>query len=123
MKYLADYTKEPLSLAFKKYGAFFAFSKTQFEEEKVEGVNYVSNGTGMIVPKNNYKALMEEMDEIHRNGIKQDIEENGIEKIIKRELANYECDYTGEIEDAVEALEDYGITYEQVLNVFRGLKC
>lgn len=123
MKYLTDYTKEPLDLAFKKYGAFFAFSKTQFEEQKVEEVKYVSNGAGMIVPKDNYKALMEEMEEIHRIGIKQDIEENGITKIIKRELANYECDYTGEIEDAVEALEDYGISYEQVLNVFRGVAC
>ena len=53
--------------------------------------------------------------------VKQDIEENGIEKIIKRELGNYECYYTGEIEDAVEALEDYGITHEQVSNVFRGI--
>lgn len=122
MKYLSDYTQEHLTKAFEKHGAFFAFSKSQFDENKVEGVRYVSDGTGMIIPKENYKALSEEIDEIHKNGIKQDIEENGIVAIIKRELANYECDYTGEIEDAVDALADYGITYEQVLNVFKGIK-
>ena len=48
------------------------------------------------------------------------IAENGLVAIIKRELSNYECYYTGEIEDAVDTLEDYGITYEQVLKVFKG---
>jgi len=123
MKYLSDYTQEHLTKAFEKHGAFFAFSKSQFDEKKVEGVKYVSDGTGMIAPKENYKELYEEIEEIHRNGIKQDIEENGIESIIKRELSNYECYYTGEIEDAVDALEDYGITYEQVKNVYKGLPC
>ena len=123
MKYLSDYTQEHLTKAFEKHGAFFAFSKSQFDEKKVEGIKYVSDGTGMLVPKENYNALIEVIEEIHRNGIKQDIEENGIELIIKRELRNYECYYTGEIEDAVDALEDYGITYEQVKNVFKGLPC
>ena len=123
MKYLSDYTQEHLTKVFEKHGAFFAFSKSQFDEKKVEGVKYVSDGTGMIAPKENYEKLSEEIEEIHRNGIKQDIEENGIESIIKRELSNYECNYTGEIEDAVDALEDYGITYEQVKNVFKGLPC
>ena len=123
MKYLSDYTQEHLTKAIEKHGAFFAFSKSQFDEKKVEGVKYVSDGTGMIAPKENYEKLSEEIEEIHRNGIKQDIEENGIELIIKRELRNYECYYTGEIEDAVDALEDYGITYEQVKNVYKGLPC
>ena len=123
MKYLSDYTQEHLTKAFEKHGAFFAFSKSQFDEKKLEGIKYVSDGTGMLVPKENYNALIEVIEEIHRNGIKQDIEENGIESIIKRELSNYECNYTGEIEDAVDALEDYGITYEQVKNVYKGLPC
>lgn len=121
MKYLSDYTSAALTIAFEKHGAFYAFSKSQFNEKKVEGVMYVSDGSGMITPKENYQALCKDMEEIHTSGIKQDIEENGIEKIIKRELGNYECYYTSEIEDAVEALEDYGITHEQVSNVFRGI--
>lgn len=119
MKTLNSYTQEDTTKAFEKHGAFFAFSKVQFEEKRVEGVVYATNGTGMVVPKENYADLMAELEEIHEKGIKLDIEENGITAIIRRELANYECYYTGEIDDAVEALEDYGITYEQVLNVYR----
>lgn len=120
MKYLSDYTSNPQTEAFKKHGAFFAFSGSQFNENKIEGVKYADCGHGLICPKDNADALIKELDEINKNGIKQDIEENGIEKIIKRELGNYECYYTGEIDDAVEALEDYGITREQILTVFKG---
>lgn len=120
MKYLSDYTNNATTEAMEKYGAFFAFSASQFNEKRVEGVLYVQDGSGMIAPKEKYKNLVEELNKIHEEGIKQDIEENGLLKIIKRELGNYECYYTGEIEDAVDALKDYGITYEQVLRVFQG---
>ncbi|WP_418181308.1 hypothetical protein ACNSOL_12435 (plasmid) [Aliarcobacter lanthieri] len=119
MKTLNDYTSEAISAVMEKYGAFFAFSKKQFEEKQVEGVKYVIDGSGMAAPKENYKTLVKEMNEIYSEGVKQDIAENGLNAIIKRELANYECYYTGDIEDAVEALEDYGITHEQVLKVFQ----
>ena len=115
MKTLNDYTSDKISAALDKHGAFFAFSKKQFEEKQVEGVKYVSDGSGMVCPKDNYNQLIKEMNEIYDEGVKQDIAENGLDNIIKRELANYECDYTGNIEDAVEALEDYGVTHEQVL--------
>ncbi|MCG3685918.1 hypothetical protein L5F64_00470 [Aliarcobacter butzleri] len=120
MKTLNSYTSDKISAAMEKHGAYFAFSKTQFEEKQVEGVKYVSDGSGMVCPKENYNQLIEEMNEIYAEGVKQDIAENGLTAIIKRELANYECYYTGDIEDAVEALEDYGVTYEQVLIVFQG---
>lgn len=120
MKYLSDYTKDAISETMKKHGAFYAFSTSQFNENKVEGVTYTQTGSGMLVPKENIEVLIEEIDKIYEDGIKQDIGENGLVAIIKRELSNYECYYTGEIEDAVDTLEDYGITYEQVLKVFRG---
>lgn len=120
MKTLNSYTSDKISAAMEKHGAYFAFSKTQFEEKQVEGVKYVSDGSGMVCPKENYNQLIEEMNEIYAEGVKQDIAENGLTAIIKRELANYECYYTGDIEDAVDALEDYGVTYEQVLTVFQG---
>ena len=123
MKTLTDYTSDAISAAMEKYGAFFAFSNAQFEEKKVDGITYTQNSSGMIAPKENFKTLVQEIDKIYEDGIKQDIEENGIKSIIKRELRNYECYYTGEIDNAVDALEDYGITYEQVLNVYRGLEC
>ncbi|MCG3684457.1 hypothetical protein L5F43_03830 [Aliarcobacter butzleri] len=120
MKTLNSYTSDKISAAMEKHGAYFAFSKTQFEEKQVEGVKYVSDGSGMVCPKENYNQLIEEMNGIYAEGVKQDIAENGLTAIVKRELANYECYYTGDIEDAVDALEDYGVTYEQVLTVFQG---
>lgn len=120
MKTLNSYTSDKISAAMEKHGTYFAFSKTQFEEKQVEGVKYVSDGSGMVCPKENYNQLIEEMNGIYAEGVKQDIAENGLTAIVKRELANYECYYTGDIEDAVDALEDYGVTYEQVLTVFQG---
>ena len=95
MKYLSDYTKDAISETMKKHGAFYAFSTSQFNENKVEGVTYTQTGSGMLVPKENIKVLIEELNKIHEEGIKQDIKENGILKIIKRELRNHECGYTG----------------------------
>lgn len=123
MKYLSDYTEDAISETMKKHGAFYAFSTSQFNENKVEGVTYIQTGSGMLVPKENIKVLIEEMNKIYEDGIKQDMAENGLVAIIKRELSNYECYYSGEIEDAVDALKEYGITYEQVENVYKGLPC
>ncbi len=120
MKTLNDYTDKAISAVLEKHGAYFAFSKKQFEEKQVEGVKYVTDGSGMVCPKENYEQLVKEMLEIYEEGVKQDIAENGLTAIIKRELANYECYYTNDIEDAVDALESYGITHEQVLTVFKG---
>ena len=120
MKTLNDYTSDKISAVLEKHGAFFAFSNAQFEEKRVEGVEYVRNLNGMVMPKESKFQLIKEINEIYAEGVKQDITENGLTAIIKRELSNYECYYTGDIEDAVEALEDYGVTHEQVLTVFQG---
>lgn len=122
MKYLSDYTQEAQSAAFKKHGAFFAFSNKQFDEQKVEGVKYVNLGIGMIAPKDTYKALLDELDEIYKLGSKRDLDENGRDKVIERELYNYECFYTWDWQPAFEAVEDYGITAEEVKAVFDKLK-
>lgn len=120
MKTLNDYTDVKISAAMEKHGAYFAFSKKQFEEKQVKGLKYVTDGSGMVCPKENYNQLIKEMNEIYSEGVNQDITENGLAAIVKRELANYECYYTGDIEDAVDALKDYGVTYEQVLTIFNG---
>lgn len=120
MKYLSDYMQERQTVAFEQYGAFFAFSREQIEAKRQEGVKYVADGSGLICPKDNYEAFSKEIDTIYKESIQLDISENGIEAIIKRELSNHECYYTGEIDEAVEALKDYGITCEQVFHVFKG---
>ncbi|GAB7225913.1 hypothetical protein VoSk93_51340 [Vibrio owensii] len=118
MKYLSDYTQQPQTALFDELGAFVAFSNEQFDAAKKKGIEYVSLGMGMIVPKNNAKKLIERLEEIQKEGIKQDIAENGKEAIIRRELFNHECFYTGDICDCVEKLEDYGYSYDEIYQVY-----
>lgn len=118
MKTLQNYIEAEQTKLFNETGAFFAFSKKQFDEQKKEGVIYTDAGAGCICPTDKVKMLVDGLESIHKAGIAQDIAENGIDKIIARELANYEAYYTYEIDDTVDALEDYGITREQVQTVF-----
>jgi hypothetical protein len=119
MKCLSNYTDQPISDLLTKYNGFFAFSTQQFQEAKKEGVKYVNRGAGLIHEAGKSKEFDAEYAQIISDAIKQDLADNGRDGIIERELANYEAYYTGEIEDTVEALKDYGITSKEVLNVFR----
>jgi hypothetical protein len=118
MKYLQDYLSVPQSAAFKKYGAFFAFSGKQFTEAKVEGVEYNNMGAGLICPKVNCEILSTELDTIWDSAIKQDVAEHGISAIIRRELYNHEAFYTYSIESTMDALEPYRVKHSQVWAVF-----
>ena len=118
MSNLNDYTQEAITQAFDKAGAFFAFSNEQFAEKQKEGVKYVSMGAGLIAPKEHAEQLAKDIEIITKKGIELDLQENGKESIIKRELANYECYYTGGIDDCVDALSDYDITREEIYKVF-----
>ena len=118
MKYLSDYTQQAQTNLYNELGAFFAFSNKQFEEAKKKGVEYVSLGMGMIVPKNNAKQLVERLGQIQKEGIKQDIAENGKEAIIRRELFNHECFFTHDITDCVEKLEEYGYSHDDIFQVY-----
>ena len=114
MKHLTDYTSDKLSKLWDDNGAFFAFSDEQLDESKQEGVAYVSLGMGLIAPKDNASKIIEGLESIHTEGIKQDIADNGIKAIIHRELGNYETQISGDVSNTVEALEGYGITRKQV---------
>lgn len=114
MKCLSDYTQEKQTALFAETGAFFAFGQKQFKEQSKPGVKYVSLSCGAIVPCDSKKALLAGLEWIQKQAIEQDIEENGIDAIIQRELANYECQITMSYHDALDALEQYGISEEQV---------
>ncbi len=118
MKYLTHYTQDKQTELFNQTGAFFAFSNKQFNEAKKEGVCYVNVGAGLIVPNENAKLLLQQLDKIHSEGIAQDIEENGKDAIIRRELFNYECFYSGDICNCVDALKDYGYSYDDIYQVY-----
>ena len=121
MKYLKDYMSARQTVALNKAGAFFAFSTTQFEDQKKPNITYVNGPAGMICPKDTLTTLLRELDEIYTSSIAQDLAENGANAIIIRELNNHEAYYTGDIESTVEALSDYPypITIENILKVFK----
>jgi hypothetical protein len=118
MKYLSDYTQQAQTDLFDELGVFFAFSNQQFEEARKQDIEYVSLGMGMIVPENNAKSLVERLVEIQKEGIKQDIAENGKDAIIRRELFNHECFYTHDITDCVETLKEYGYSHDNIFQVY-----
>lgn len=122
MKYLTNYIEDAQTAAFDKAGAFFAFSNDQFEKGKKDGVVYASLGSGLICPKGKGAALMDSLDNIYKEGVAQDIKENGIKAIIKRELFNHECFYTGEIDQCVDKLADYPTTEQEIRTIFIELR-
>lgn len=120
MKYLSDYVSDAQSKLFDELGVFFAFSKSQFEEgcKKVGANNenkVIDFGGGGYILSKNYDKFVEEMERINASGIDQDIHENGINRIIQRELANYEVCITGNWKQLLEVLEDYPGINEEVL--------
>ncbi|CAK2046436.1 BCTnown [Vibrio crassostreae] len=122
MKYLSHYIQDKQTQAFNEAGAFFAFSNQQFDDEKKEGVKYASLGMGLICPTDNVRQLMIRLYSIAQEGIAEDIKENGKKAIIRRELFNHECFYTNDICDCVEKLEGYGITYDEIYEVFNHIR-
>ena len=114
MKYLTDYTEARLTALYTETGAFYAFSTKQFEEQKKEGVKYMSLGGGTICPEATAERLVAGTESLLADGIAADLAENGKAAIINRELANHEYTYTCDITDTVSALGGYGITEEEV---------
>jgi hypothetical protein len=123
MKYLSDYIQDAQSSLFKETGTIFAFSKKQFDEQRQEGVVYTNCGSGMLCPKNNVENLINGLKKIFDEGVKQDLAENGKEKIIRRELFNHEAFYTCDIQPTIDALSVYeGISDEDIVKVYYKIK-
>ena len=119
MKYLSDYTEEKVSVLLKKTGAFFCFSKKQFDEQKVEGILYSNLQGGLVCPKENARTFLDELELIYSEAIKQDLEENKVEGVILRELYNHEAFYTGDIQSTISSLVGYDIEVEKIIEVYR----
>lgn len=119
MKSLSHYIQDKQTQVFNDAGAFFAFSNQQFAKAKQQGIEYVSIGAGLICPPDKAKQLINRLATINKEGIKQDIEDNGKDAIIRRELFNYECFYSGDIMDCVENLTEYGYCFDDIHQVYR----
>tara|TARA_R110000824_G_scaffold245812_1_gene434910 strand:- start:431 stop:814 length:384 start_codon:yes stop_codon:yes gene_type:complete len=118
MKYLSDYMEEKQTDLFNRTGTIFAFSQKQFEEQRKDDIKYVNMGQGMLTEKPFVEEVINGLDKIYKDSIKQDLKENGKDKIILRELENHEAFYVGNIEDTILKLEDYPITEDDISQVF-----
>ena len=125
MKYLSDFMEDKQNILFESEKVFFAFSNKQMEEGKTkieihDNKLLCSLGAGMYCPKSNANNVVNQLDKIYNDSIKEDIKTYGIERIIKRELSNHECYYTGDITDCIETLKNYpNITDELILKVYK----
>ena len=106
--------EEKQSKLFDKYEAFFAFSTEQFNKSKKENIKYIRMESGLICPSENAIKLIEEMDSVYREAIKQDMAEHSIEDIIHRDFANYEVQISGDYSQVIEELKEYGINEEKI---------
>lgn len=116
--------EDKMSELFKQCGVFFAFSNSQFTENKTpltEGDKYVSIGGGGYCPKSKAESLYEGFD-VNDKWYKAEIKANKARKAhILYELDNHEAYYTGDIQSTIDCLgEDY--SREEVLSVFRNRK-
>lgn len=103
MKYLSHYT-ETLSKSMDKHGAFFAFSKKQFEERKKQGIEYVLLSNNLFVPKQNAEKLADEMSLAIEEAVRLDVKENGASNIIRREFFNHETQISMDHSSAIDSL-------------------
>ncbi|ELP5729207.1 hypothetical protein QTV44_002473 [Vibrio vulnificus] len=122
MKSLNNYTDKALTNLLEQCGGFFAFSQTQFSSKAVEGEKYTNLGGGLIVRSDSVTRFTSEYPEIVKKGIEQDLKENGKDGVIRRELFNHECFYTGDIDDCVDALDGYGITREEIVHSYNTIR-
>lgn len=113
----------------EKYNGFFAFSNKQFDEAHKYGYRYISLDGGLLLGRPESSEFTgkqwadkfyEELEAVTKESARLDLEEYGLQRIIKYELDNHEADYTWDIQPAFEALEKYGATLDQVRLVFRG---
>lgn len=123
MKYLQDYMTEAQNELFEKQGVFFAFSNEQFKKgcEKIKrkpDERITDFGSGMFGLSKNADEIIAGLDKIYTEAIQKDIEENGLNKIIRRELSNHEAYYTRDLTDTIEKLSDYPVTADEINKVF-----
>ena len=114
IKSLNSYVDEAQSKVFEENGAFFAFTDEKYNKNKVEGVKYVSIGSGLICPIDNAKKVIAGVNATHAEGIKLRLKDYSISRIIQYELANYESQISMDYSDAFDVLKDYGVTQEMM---------
>lgn len=95
-------------------GAFFAFSKDQFNTCSTQSLIYKSLGGGLYCPQNNIDNLSAQLKDSHTFKINWELSNNTLKDIIWYQLANHETQISGDYSEACEALKPYGISENQI---------
>lgn len=130
MQYFSHFFQPLYTNILEQYGGFFAFGTEQFEKQKKPDTRYISLDGGLLLAlppdattaeqkKAYVQRYFDDLDKAIEQATKEDIEAHGIDRIISRELNNHECFYTGDISDALRALQKYNVTEEQVRAIYR----
>ena len=127
MESLTSFIEKDISNLLKESGAFFAFGEKQFNEQKEQGVKYISDGTGLLVPKDTYKEFNAKYEAIVKTGSSRLIEKYGADAIIRYEYFNHEqqLGYFQNVEesDTYHALSSFikypGFDIENIQKVFK----
>lgn len=121
-KVKAEYQRR-YDVAMEEAGLFWAFSREQFEENKTpkrDDEKYVHIGAGGYMPKHKWEQFnidIKEAEDWKKQETKR-LKPEQREMEILDALNNYECFYTGDVEDAMDALKDW-YTYEEVRAVYK----
>lgn len=122
MKYLHDYIENKLDDLLLEVGSFFAFSEEEFHKQKKQGVIYTKGILGSVLPVEYKEYFYIKLEQIYKEAIEQDKKEHSKEKIILRELENYESFYTGSISSVINKLLEYGYTEKDIEEVYTANK-
>ena len=105
---------------YAKYGWFFAFDEKQFNEQKKEWVEYIEvGGIGLYLPKDKADEILKEANEFNKKEMQRRLKEDWVESIIRYEMKNHEVWFTWDLTDVIETLQPYGITEEQIKEVYK----
>ena len=112
------YAAKLFDSALDEFGAFFAFGKDQFEKRQTPGVEYVGLGSGLTVPKLKKEKFNDRLDKNYEIALAKLKKDHSDVAIIKYELANYECYYSGDPFDAVRVLVQRGYSEQQIKKIY-----
>lgn len=106
---------------FTSYWAFFAIGQHQFDQALAwrDPDDIASCWNCLYAPKEVAEQMMKDFDAHIESERLRRLHEVGLKNIILYELNNYECYYTGDIEDALPILESYWATPDQVWALFK----
>lgn len=106
-----SFINQKLSDLWDTHNCFFAFGEQQFCKELEKrnlSVNQITGiSSGLYCPIEHSKIVMDEMIKIIDNSIEIDLNENGVQNIIRREYFNYETHISYDKSDLMDALKNY----------------